>query len=146
MRYHCSTLLEQKCSKFMLLWKVFDCFSLMWPIPFIYIYLLNWNSLKKWDWSSIQKNDFHCTLRDHCRAINEEKWTKFMSVWKIFFCSFKCDRPKILSPNGVKDISLQSWMVKTPKSSTTTTAVIWYFLTKIPIYFWFFGWNHQVTT
>ena len=89
--------------------------------------------------SSIQKNDFHCTLLDRCRAINEEKWTKFVSFWKIFLCSFKWDWPKILSPNGVKDISLLSWMVKTPKSSTTTTAVIWHFSNKIPIYFCFFG-------
>ena len=118
----------------------------IWPVTFVFIYLLNRNSLTKWHWSSIWKNDFHCTLRAHCRAIIEEKWTKFMSFWKSFFCSFKWDWPKILSPNGVKDISLQSWIVKTPKSSTTTTAVIWHFSTKIPIYFCFFGWNHRVTT
>ena len=91
-------------------------------------------------------HNFHCTLRDHCSAISEWNWTKFMRFWKIFLCFFEWDRPKIFSPNSVKDMSFQSWMVKTPKSPTTTTTVIWHFSTKIPIHFWFFGYNHWVAT
>ena len=86
-----------------------------------------------------EKNDFYCTLRYHCNAIFEGNWTKFMSFWKIFSCSFEWDQRKIFSPNRVKDMSLQSYEGKTRKSTTTTTAVIWHFLSMIPIYFWFYG-------
>ena len=82
---------------------------------------------------SSEKHNFHCTLRDHCSTISEGNWTKFMRFWKIFLCFLEWDRPKIFSPNRVKDMSFQSWMVKTPKSPTTTTTVIWHFSTKIPI-------------
>ena len=37
-------------------------------------------------------------------------------------------------------------MVDTLKSIKTTRAVIWHFWPMIPIYIWFFGSNHQVTT
>ena len=37
-------------------------------------------------------------------------------------------------------------MVDTLKSVKTTRAVIWHFWPMIPIYIWFFGSNHQVTT
>ena len=54
--------------------------------------------------------------------------------------SFKCVWPNVFSPECVKNMSLQSWMVITPKSLTTTTTVIWHFLTKIPILICFFFW------
>ena len=34
---------------------------------------------------------FTVPLRYHCIAIIEWKWTKFMSFWKIFQCSFRWD-------------------------------------------------------
>ena len=77
-----------------------------------------------------EKNDFYCTLRYHCNAIFEGNWTKFMSFWKIFSCSFEWDQRKIFSPNRVKDMSLQSYKGKTQNSTTTTAAVIWHFLAK----------------
>ena len=139
LRYHCSTHPLWKWSNLMFFWIVFDFFSNVNSCVYLDLFTLQIQLEKVGLVKHPKKNDFHCTLRDHCRAIIEEKWTKFVSFWKIFLCSFKWDWPKIVSPDGVKDISLWSWMVKTPKSSTTTTAVIWHFSTKIPIYFWFFG-------
>ena len=95
---------------------------------------------------SVKKVIFCCTLQDYWGAIFKWKWTKFTSFWKFFECSFEWDLPKIFSPNRLRDISLQSWMVDTLKSIKTTRAVIWHFWPMIPIYIWFFGSNHQVTT
>ena len=63
-------------------------------------------SLTKWNWSKTWKKRC-CTLRDHCSAISEGNWTKFMSFWKLFLRSFEWDWPKTFSPNRLKDMNLQ---------------------------------------
>ena len=76
------------------------------------------------------------------------KLDKIYEILKDFFYAFfEWVRPKMFSKRYfVKDMSFQSWMVKTLKSPTTTTTVIWHFSTKIPIHFWFFGYYHWVAT
>ena len=134
-------------------WK--HLFTILWMISVAT--LLQHNSTKKFDilisisisfqdiaqrneiCQTPEKHNFHCTLSDHCSAISEGNWKKFMRFWKIFLCFFEWDRPKIFSPNRLKNMSFESWMVKTPKSPTNTTTVIWHFSTKILIWIWFFG-------
>ena len=42
--------------------------------------------------SNTRKYHFHCTLRYHCSALSEWKWTKLINFWKGFECFSKCDQ------------------------------------------------------
>ena len=69
----------------------------------------------------------YCTLRDHCSAVFQPIWAKFMLFWKDFFSSFNCRQPRFGNFIRLEAIPNWSWWCKGPNLTTTGRTVIWQF-------------------